>query len=231
MTIYAPISGRVLTLDAQPGKRLVGMEPASEQNSSTVISMYDPKSLQVRVDVRLEDVPHVQIGQPVEIQSAALARPIAGEVQWVTTRADIQKNTLQVKVSIADPPQVITPEMLAQVTFLAPPQPEVTAVANEPPLRLLVPRPLVADAGSGTSVWVADTAAGIARQQIVQLGRSGTGYGHVDGAVLRAGVDGRLERLRAPSGRIRRRPRLPRRVSHRHRAQHQRHAGEPPPAG
>ena len=127
MTIYAPISGRVLTLDAQPGKRLVGMDPASEQNSSTVISMYDPKSLQVRVDVRLEDVPHVQIGQPVEIQTAALAKPLAGEVLWVTTRADIQKNTLQVKVSITDPPQVITPEMLAQVTFLAPPQPEETA--------------------------------------------------------------------------------------------------------
>jgi HlyD family secretion protein len=174
MTIYAPISGRVLTLDAQPGKRLVGMDPASEQNSSTVISMYDPKSLQVRVDVRLEDVPHVQIGQPVEIQSAALSRSIAGEVQWVTTRADIQKNTLQVKVLIADSPQVITPEMLAQVTFLAPPQPEETAASNEPPLRLLVPRPLVADAGSGASVWVADTAAGIARRQEVQLGRSGT---------------------------------------------------------
>ena len=174
MTIYAPISGRVLTLDAQPGKRLVGMDPASEQNSSTVVSMYDPKSLQVRVDVRLEDVPHVQIGQPVEIQSAALPKPIAGEVQWVTTRADIQKNTLQVKVSIADPPQVITPEMLAQVTFLAPPQPEETAAANEPPLRLLVPRPLVADAGSGASVWVADTAAGVARQLPVQLGRAGT---------------------------------------------------------
>ena len=175
MTIYAPISGRVLTLDAQPGKRLVGMDPASEQNSSTVISMYDPKSLQVRVDVRLEDVPHVQIGQPVEIQSAALAKPIAGEVLWVTTRADIQKNTLQVKVSIADPPQVITPEMLAQVTFLAPPQPEGTAAVNEPPLRLLVPRPLVADAGERRiECGLPTPRAGVARRQPVQLGRAGT---------------------------------------------------------
>jgi len=174
MTIYAPISGRVLTLDAQPGKRLVGMDPASEQNSSAVISMYDPKSLQVRVDVRLEDVPHVQIGQPVQIQSAALAKPIAGEVLWLTTRADIQKNTLQVKVSITDPPQVITPEMLAQVTFLAPPQPVETADSDEPPLRLLVPRPLIVDAESGATVWIADTVAGVARQQPVQLGRAGT---------------------------------------------------------
>ena len=174
MTIYAPISGRVLTLDAQPGKRLVGMDPASEQNSSTVISMYDPKSLQVRVDVRLEDVPHVQIGQPVEIQSAALAKPIAGEVQWVTTRADIQKNTLQVKVSIADPPQVITPEMLAQVTFLAPPQPEETAGCQ----RAAAATPRAAATGCGRRKRLSGVdcrhRGGVARQQPVQLGRAGT---------------------------------------------------------
>jgi multidrug efflux pump subunit AcrA (membrane-fusion protein) len=174
MTIVAPISGRVLTLDAQPGKRLMGMDPASEQNSSTVISMYDPTLLQVRVDVRLEDVPHVQIGQPVQIQSAALSQPIAGEVLWVTTRADIQKNTLQVKVSIDDPPQVITPEMLAQVTFLAPPQPDASTATDQLPLRLLVPRPLVEQTGGGMSVWVADTAAGTAQKHTVQLGRAGT---------------------------------------------------------
>ena len=88
------------------------MDPISEQNSSAVVSLYDPKSLQVRVDVRLEDVPQVQIGQPVAIETAALAKPLTGEVLWVTTRADIQKNTLQVKVAITDPPAVITPEML-----------------------------------------------------------------------------------------------------------------------
>ena len=36
-----------------------------------------------------------------------------------TAQADIQKNTLQVKVAIDHPPPQIKPEMLARVTFLA----------------------------------------------------------------------------------------------------------------
>jgi RND family efflux transporter MFP subunit len=174
MTIRAPIAGRILALDCRPGKRLAGLDPVSENDASAVVSLYDPKNLQVRVDVRLEDIPQVQIGQPVEIATAALSKPMAGEVLWITTKADIQKNTLQVKVAITEPPAVITPEMLAQVTFIAPPQSSATTNADEPPLRLLVPRLLIADSNGGAFVWVADTAAGIARQQLVQVGRAGT---------------------------------------------------------
>jgi multidrug efflux pump subunit AcrA (membrane-fusion protein) len=174
MVVYAPISGRVLTLDARPGKRLMGLDPASEQNSSAVVSLYDPKSLQVRVDVRLEDVPHVKIGQPAEIATAALGKPIAGTVLWTTTRADIQKNTLQVKVAIDDPPHVITPEMLAQVTFLAPPQPVESANEEHEPLRMMIPRQLVGGAAGSSVVWLADLERGVARQQAVQLGRAAT---------------------------------------------------------
>jgi multidrug efflux pump subunit AcrA (membrane-fusion protein) len=174
MTIRAPIAGRVLALDCQPGKRLAGLDPISEQNSSAVVSLYDPKSLQVRVDVRLEDIPQVQIGQPVEITTAAFAKPVAGEVLWVTTRADIQKNTLQVKVAIKDPPEVITPEMLAQVTFVTPPQAVKATAGEQEPLRLLVPRQLVSGGEGGSMVWLADVEQGLARQQAVQLGRAGT---------------------------------------------------------
>jgi multidrug efflux pump subunit AcrA (membrane-fusion protein) len=174
MTIRAPIDGRVLTLDARPGTRLAGMDPNSQQSSSVVISMYDPKSLQIRVDVRLEDVPQVRIGQPVAIETAALTTPLTGEVSWVTTRADIQKNTLQVKVAINDPPQVITPEMLGQVTFLAPPQPKTVADADQEPLRMLVPRSLVSSMESGASLWIVDAEQSVARLQAVQVGRAGT---------------------------------------------------------
>ena len=174
MVIRAPISGRILTVEARRGKRLAGMDPLSEQSSSAVATLYDPAQLQIRVDVRLEDVPQVTIGQPVAIETAALAAPIAGEVLWLTTRADIQKNTLQVKVAIIDPPPVITPEMLGQVTFLAPPQPVESGAAEADPLRLLVPRALVVEGESGSAVWVADIEHGIARRQTVELGRAGT---------------------------------------------------------
>jgi hypothetical protein len=161
------------------------MDPLSEQTSSTVATLYDPKSLQVRVDVRLEDVPQVKIGQPAIIETAAIKTPLTGEVLWLTTRADIQKNTLQVKVAIKDPPQVITPEMLGQVTFLAPPRPVTADIAGEEPLRLLVPRSLVTTDDSGSFVWVADAELGIAARKSVELGRAGTDQ-HVE---ISAGLD------------------------------------------
>lgn len=174
MTIRAPIAGRVLTVDARPGTRLAGMDPLSQQSSSAVVSLYEPDRLQVRVDVRLEDVPQVQIGQPATIETAALKTPVAGRVSWVTTRADIQKNTLQVKVVIDNPPEVITPEMLGQVTFLAPAQAGEAAIAEKDPLKLLIPRALVQGAEGSAAVWVVDPARNVARLQAVTLGRAGT---------------------------------------------------------
>lgn len=174
MVIRAPISGRVLTVDARPGKALTGLDPLSVQNSSAVVSLYDPNSLQVRVDVRLEDVPQVLIGQPASIETAALGKAVEGEVLWVTTRADIQKNTLQVKVAITQPPAMITPEMLAQVTFLAPRQETAAADSEQEPLRLLIPRVLVAGTDGNSSVWIVDPITGAARSQPIQLGKAGT---------------------------------------------------------
>lgn len=89
MTVRAPITGRVLALDAQPGRRLMGINAASERDASTVVTLYDPKQLQVRADVRLEDVPQVGFGQPVQISTAALKEPLTGRVLAATSQADI----------------------------------------------------------------------------------------------------------------------------------------------
>ena len=167
----------MLSVEARPGQSLTGINPHSSQGSSAVVTLYDPKSLQVRVDVRLEDVPQVLIGQPAHIETAALSAPIAGEVVSVTTRADIQKNTLQVKVAVTDPPEVIKPEMLAKVTFLAPASPVSEGSEEESPLRLFVPQTLVQDADGGQAVWVADLTQGVAERRSIQIGRGATAEG------------------------------------------------------
>jgi hypothetical protein len=92
----------------------------------------------------------------------------------VTTRADIQKNTLQVKVAITQPPAMITPEMLAQVTFLAPRQAKDVADTSHEPLRLLIPRNLVIGADGSSSVWIVDPVTMGARRQSIHLGKAGT---------------------------------------------------------
>jgi len=180
MTVRSPISGCVMGLLARPGQSLTGINPNAAQGSSAVVSLYDPNRLQVRVDVRLEDVPQVQIGQPAIIETAALSEPITGEVISVTTLADIQKNTLQVKVAVNTPPEVIKPEMLGKVTFLAPPSPVAEEGQEESPLRLFVPQSLVVSSEGGASVWVADLTGGIAERKTVAVGRGATDDGLVE---------------------------------------------------
>jgi RND family efflux transporter MFP subunit len=169
MVVRAPIGGRVLGLLARPGMRLMGLVPGSLHDASTVVSLYDPASLQVRADVRLEDVPRVRVGQPVRIETPAVPGGLDGEVLQATSQADIQKNTLQVKVAIRAPPSVLKPDMLVQVTFLAPARPDAPATETET-LRLLVHRQLVESGEGGVRVWVADQAAGVARRRAVKLG-------------------------------------------------------------
>ncbi len=173
MVVRSPLSGRVLALIGRPGMRVMGLTPGSLHDASTVVSLYDPASLQVRADVRLEDVPRVQPGQPVRIVTpAAPGGPLEGEVLFATSLADIQKNTLQVKVAIKAPPPTLKPDMLVQATFLASSQPGKKPAGSEP-LSFLVPRALV-ETGEGTSyVWVADQAAAVARRRSVRLGLSG----------------------------------------------------------
>ncbi len=176
MTITAPVDGRIFRLIAHPGARIgSGMTHTAGYDGSTVVTMYQPDRLQVRVDVRFEDIPKVTLRQPVQIDNPALSSPLTGEVLFVGSEADIQKNTLEVKVAIPNPPPVFRPEMLVDVTFLAPVQPERGDEATEE-WKLYVPRQLVRDGDDGSYLWVADQSEGVARKKSVETesaGRSG----------------------------------------------------------
>jgi RND family efflux transporter MFP subunit len=175
MTIKAPAAGRVLALVARPGTKLMGLALGSAQESSTVITLYDPEKLQVRADVRLDDVPRLQTGQPVRIETPAVpGGPLDGEMLFATAITDIQKNTLQVKVAIKSPPPMLKPDMLVQVTFLAPEQPAGSAASAEQ-LRLFVPRQLVESGEGGARIWIADSTAGLARLKAIKLGQGALG--------------------------------------------------------
>jgi RND family efflux transporter MFP subunit len=170
MTVRAPANGRVLALVARPGTRLMGLAQGTFQESSTVVTLYDPASLQVRADVRFENVPQVRPGQPARIETpAAPGGALEGEVLFATAISDIQKNTLQVKVAIKSPPPTLKPDMLVQVTFLAPPE-AANAAGQAAVPRFLLPRTLVETAEGNDYVWIADQASGVARRRVVKLG-------------------------------------------------------------
>src|SRR5205807_4579147 len=133
-----------------------------------VVTLYDPASLQVRTDVRFENVPQVRPGQPVRIETAAApGGALKGEVLFATAISDIQKNTLQVKVAIESPPPTLKPDMLVQVTFLAPAGDKPAETARQ---RLMIPQALVDSADGGASVWIGDQAAGVVHLSSEKLG-------------------------------------------------------------
>lgn len=170
MVVRAPLTGRVLGLVGRPGMRVMGQSAGAGPDASTVVTMYDPRSLQVRADVRFEDLPKVRPGQPVKVEAAALpGQAVEGEVLFTTSQADIQKNTLQVKVALKDPPAVLRPDMLVEATFLALPPAGTPSISAER-VRLLVPRSLVDGDAKGGKVWVVDQEAGVARLRAVKLG-------------------------------------------------------------
>ena len=174
MTVVSPIDGRVFRLIAHPGARIgSGMTQMTGHDGSTVVTMYRPTMLQVRVDVRFEDIPKVSLHQPVEIDNPALASPLTGKVLFISSEADIQKNTLQVKVAIPDPPPVFKPEMLVDITFLAPKHPERTTEPSQE-LKLYVLGQLIHQGEGGSFVWLADQSEGTAHKAAVQTGAVGS---------------------------------------------------------
>jgi len=170
MTIIAPVAGRVYQLVAAPGSRIgAGMIQMQGHDGSTVVTMYQPERLQVRVDVRFSDLPQVVVNQPVEINNPALPKPLSGRVLLISSIADIQKNTLEVKVVIDEPPSLFKPDMLVDITFLS----SGTGAGAEPGAeqsRHFLPRALVRSDHQGSYVWLADRARGRVRRVAVTLG-------------------------------------------------------------
>jgi RND family efflux transporter MFP subunit len=180
MTVRAPIDGRVYQLVAYPGSTLAGgMGPVPNSDGSTVVTLYRPDMLQIRADVRFEDIPKVSLGQPVLVNNPALGEPLPGKVLFVGSEANIQKNTLEVKVVLDAPAAVLKPEMLVEVTYLAPKSAASVAETSEQ-MRLYAPQQLVQRDGGGTDgvgtyVWVADQSAGAARKKSIVTGVVVTG--------------------------------------------------------
>jgi hypothetical protein len=172
MTVRAATAGKVLQLVARPGTRVTAMEGSAAYGAATIVTLYDPAMLQVRADVRLEDFSQVRPNQPVRIETASAKTPLVGFVLQPTSVANIQKNTLEVKVAIQDPPATIRPEMLVTTTFLAPPQAKSDGDQEQSPERLLVPKHLIVGGEEGRFVWIVSPS-GTAERRSIRLGQAG----------------------------------------------------------
>lgn len=153
--VTAPMNGMVLRRFAAPGmKRMARMD---DPDSATIVSLYDPEHLQVRVDVPLSDAGRMVTGMPARVMTAGLdGQVFTGRVTRIVGQADITRNTLQVKVALADGNHILRPEMLCRVEFFAPPT--GTAGTSGRTRRIWLPgAALEDDAAGATTVWVVDS--------------------------------------------------------------------------
>lgn len=166
MGIKAPVGGVVMNRLAEPGSKL--MLNADNPRSAQVVRLYDPSRLQVRIDIPLADAAKVGVGQPAEIVVEVLPdRVFRGQLTRVVNEADVQKNTLQVKVAIENPTRELKPEMLARARFLA----RASATAGDERIeRFFIPRQAVRETAGGTWLWLADQTENVARRAPVQVG-------------------------------------------------------------
>jgi HlyD family secretion protein len=176
MEVRSPADGIVMQRLAEPGaKFMVGMD---DPRSAQAVRLYDPKRLQVRVDVPLADAAKVGVGQSATVVVGVLPdRSFNGRVSRIVNEADIQKNTLQVKVAIADPSPELKPEMLARVRFeIGGAQAGRDGATTQPTAAragaqvVFAPIDLIHRTGDTAMAWVVDPRRGVATHRTIQLG-------------------------------------------------------------
>jgi len=169
MDVRAPVAGIVMMRLVEPGSKL--MLNSDRPQSAHVLRLYDPQRLQVRVDIPLVEAAKVGVGQPAEVIVDVLPERIfQGRLSRVVHEADVQKNTLQVKVAIENPSPELKPEMLARARFLAINDP--TDADTHEATRLFVPESALVQSDGQEQVWVVNQADSTARLQSVELGNT-----------------------------------------------------------
>ena len=114
--IISPVNGIILRLLAQPGSRM--MLDMDEEDAATAAILFEEGKLQARIDVPLSEAAKINLGQMVEISSSILPEKIfRGKITRILGEADLQRNTLQVKVSLFDTDTRLRPEMLCRAKF------------------------------------------------------------------------------------------------------------------
>lgn len=175
MEIRAAVGGVVLERLVEPGAKM--MLNGNEMNSARAVRLYEPKKLQVRVDVPLGDAARVSVDQDALIVVEVLRETtFKGKVSRILHQADLQKNTLQVKVTIIDPAPELKPEMLARVQFVNVAQAAPKEAVQT--LRVFAPENLLQKQGGQAHAWIVDKGRGIATRKAVTLGSA-----HQDGWV------------------------------------------------
>lgn len=116
-SVIAPVDGVIFERRVEPGERI----GSDMENEGAMFALFNPAMVQVRCDVPLADAGSVLPGQLAEVTVDAFkGRTFHGTVLVGGFRADIAKNTLQVKIGLDDADGLLRPDTLTRVRIMVP---------------------------------------------------------------------------------------------------------------
>ena len=143
--IKSPIAGLVVR------KNLSAGEIASPSATQPLFVIINPASLKVDADVNQSDLPKVHVGAAATVAVEGLSgRSYEGSVAEILPEADRQKNTIKVRVSLADADQNLRPGMSARVNLYE------RQERQEPRRAIIIPKTAVVEEGGQNYVFVAE---------------------------------------------------------------------------
>lgn len=187
--IRAPVTGTVLERNVEVGELVTTGFVGDRGAKGYVIAMADLNDIQVELDISQNDFARTFMNQEAIISTDAYRdREYAGRVVEISPEADRQKATVQVKVQILEPDELIRPEMNANVSFLSGAEGQQGAGAPAARPMVQVPSSALID---GNSVFVVVQDKAVLRRVSVVRATS-------DGVEIEAGLSGGEDIILSP---------------------------------
>lgn len=147
--IRAPVTGTVLERNVEVGELVTTGFVGDRGAKGYVIAMADLNDIQVELDISQNDFARIFMNQRAVVATDAYRdRDYSGQVVEISPEADRQKATVQVKVQILEPDELIRPEMNANVSFLAASEGQEAGAAPMSAPRVRVPSAAIIDGNS-----------------------------------------------------------------------------------
>lgn len=144
--IRSPISATVLARNVEMGEFVTTGFVGERGAKGYVVSIADLNDLRVELDVSQNDFAKVSPKQPCWIVTDAYPdKKYSGMVDLISPEANRQKATVQVRVKVLNPDELLKPDMNATVSFLAPHKPATQNAAAPERGNIRVPATAVRD--------------------------------------------------------------------------------------
>jgi len=150
--IRVPGNGTILERNVEQGEMVTTSFVGDRGAKSFVVTLADLSDLQVELDINQNDFNRISSEQACTLVTDAYPNRIYNcRVDEISPEANRQKATIQVNVKVAEPDELIRPDMNARVTFLDTSE-KSKPVSDE---RLfIIPKRAVTQRDSGKAVYV-----------------------------------------------------------------------------